>query len=101
MPISTAMKLIFFVSTVRTLATVMMYADITRVAVGQLFKDIPAVLIVYYSAGFPKNHLLQFLDYLSHFSGDQVVKPALTYEWWSGEGKSLLFLFCYVPTVFL
>jgi hypothetical protein len=61
------MKLIFFMATFRTLASVMMHAHIARVAVGQLFKDVLTVLIAHRSACLPKHHLLEFLGYLSHF----------------------------------
>lgn len=83
------MKLILFVSAVGTFATVMMHAHITRVAVGQFLEDVLTILIAYRSAGFLKNHLLEFLGYLSHFSGGLGVKPTLIFGWCSGADKSL------------
>ena len=67
MTIATTMKLVLFISADRTLAAVMMHADIAGVAVGQLFEDVAAVLITHRSACSPKHHLLEFLGYLSHF----------------------------------
>jgi len=81
MAISARMKLVLFVSAVGTFAPIMMHANVARVAVGQFLKDVPAVLIVYCSTGFTKYHLLEFLAYLSHFSGGLGVRLKLTFEW--------------------
>jgi hypothetical protein len=67
MSIATTMKLVLFMSAVRTLATVMMHAYIARVAIGQFFEDVLTVLITHRSARMPKHHLLEFLCYVSHF----------------------------------
>jgi hypothetical protein len=78
--------------TVRTFAPVMMHAYIARVAVSQFFEYVAAILIAHRSARSPKHHLLEFLGYLSHFSGGQVVILKLTFGLSLNVDKSSSFL---------